>query len=107
MGNVVELDVEDQIEVREGVDRETIETVQAYISDLVTSVSWTDKELKAYKQVALAPGESAKVEIDIPVSDCTIVDAREQRVVEPGQFHLLLGSSSRAEDLLIVPFEVA
>ncbi|MFZ0099575.1 MAG: Fe-S cluster assembly protein SufB, partial [Gemmobacter sp.] len=29
MGNVVELDVEDQIEVREGVDRETIETVQA------------------------------------------------------------------------------
>lgn len=88
-------------------ERPTIETVQAYISDLVTSVSWTDKELKAYKQVTLAPGESARVEIEIPVSDCTIVDAREQRVVEPGQFHLLLGSSSQAEDLLIVPFEVA
>ena len=88
-------------------ERPTIETVQAYISDLVTSVSWTDKELKAYKQVTLAPGESARVEIEIPVSDCTIVDAREQRVVEPGKFHLLLGSSSRAEDLLIVPFEVA
>ena len=88
-------------------ERPTIETVQAYISDLVTSVSWTDKELKAYKQVTLVPGESARVEIEIPVSDCTIVDAREQRVVEPGQFHLLLGSSSQAEDLLIVPFEVA
>ncbi len=35
------------------------ETVQAYVSDLVTSASWADQELKAYRQVELEPGESA------------------------------------------------
>ncbi|MFT3834338.1 MAG: glycoside hydrolase family 3 N-terminal domain-containing protein [Micropruina sp.] len=42
------------------------ETVQAYISDLVTSASWADQELKAYRQVDLAAGESTAVQIEIP-----------------------------------------
>ena len=87
-------------------NRPTIETVQAYISDLVTSVSWADKELKAYRQVELVPGESRVVEIEIPVEECSVVDAQERRLVEPGRFLLLLGSSSRDEDLTAAPFEV-
>ncbi|MFJ3406449.1 glycoside hydrolase family 3 N-terminal domain-containing protein [Promicromonospora sp. NPDC090134] len=82
------------------------ETVQVYVSDTVTSVSWTDKELKAYRQVDVAPGQSVVVEIDLPVADCTIVDQAGDRVVEPGGFELLVGSSSRAADLLRVPFTV-
>ncbi|WP_182049417.1 exo-beta-d-1,3/1,6-glucosidase [Changpingibacter yushuensis] len=86
--------------------RTAVETVQAYVSDLVTSVSWTDKELKAYRQVELLPGESRVVQIEIPVADLGIVDAHENRVVEPGEFDLLLGCSSRSEDLMAVRFEV-
>jgi beta-glucosidase len=86
--------------------RPTIETVQAYVSDVVTSVSWTDKELKGFTQVAVAPGESVIAQISIPVSYCTIVDARGRRIVEPGQFELLVGPSSRDRDLLRAGFVV-
>lgn len=82
------------------------ETVQVYVRDVVTSASWTDKELKAYRQVQLAPGESARVRLELPVADCTIVDAAGIRRVEPGAFELLVGPSSRDETLLAAAFEV-
>ncbi|MBT1182153.1 glycoside hydrolase family 3 C-terminal domain-containing protein [Bifidobacterium sp. CP2] len=83
------------------------EVVQAYVGDLVTSVSWTDRELKAFRRVTLEPGETATVTFDIPVADCTIVDADARRVVEPGEFELLIGHSSRRDDLKRVTFTVA
>ncbi|MEJ1089823.1 glycoside hydrolase family 3 N-terminal domain-containing protein [Microbacterium sp. Mu-80] len=86
--------------------RPTIETVQAYVRDAVTSVSWADKELKAYRQVALAPGESARVRLELPVAECTIVDAAGARIVEPGEFALLVGPSSHEEALLPAAFTV-
>lgn len=79
--------------------RPAVETVQAYVSDLVTSVSWADKELKAFTQVEVQPGQSVTATVQVPVADCTIVDARGRRVVEPGEFELLVGPSSRDEDL--------
>jgi beta-glucosidase len=86
--------------------RPVVETVQAYVRDVVTSLTWADKELKAYRRVALAPGESTIVEFAIPVADCTIVDADACRVVEPGDFELLVGPSSRETDLLAATFRV-
>ncbi|AMG83411.1 MULTISPECIES: glycoside hydrolase family 3 N-terminal domain-containing protein [Microbacterium] len=88
-------------------DRPVRETVQAYVRDEVTSVSWTDRELKAFRQVDLAPGESARVRIEVPVADCTIVTAAGVRTVEPGAFTLLVGPSSREEHLLPAPFEIS
>ncbi|VXB47453.1 Periplasmic beta-glucosidase [Microbacterium sp. 8M] len=82
------------------------ETVQAYVRDVVTSASWADKELKAYRQVDLAPGEAAQVRLEVPVADCTIVDGAGVRRVEPGAFELLVGPSSRDEVLLSAAFEV-
>ncbi len=95
-----------EVTVRNSGARPVRETVQAYVRDAVTSVSWTDRELKAYRQVDLAPGASARVRIALPVSDCTIVDADGVRVVEPGAFELLVGPSSREADLLSARFEV-
>lgn len=71
------------------------ETVQVYVSDAVTSVSWADLELKTFKQIDLEPGESARVELELPVAACTIVDQHGCRVVEPGEFVLLVGPSSK------------
>ncbi|MFD6799222.1 glycoside hydrolase family 3 N-terminal domain-containing protein [Streptomyces cyaneofuscatus] len=86
--------------------RPALETLQVYVSDTVTSVTWAEKELKAYEQVALAPGESRQVDIELPVAACTLVDARGRRVVEPGRFELLVGPSSRDEALLRAEFTV-
>jgi beta-glucosidase len=96
-----------EVTVRNTGARPVIETVQLYVRDDVTSVSWADKELKAYRQVSLAPGESSRVRIELPVAECTIVDAAGRRIVEAGGFEVLVGPSSRDETLLAAPFEVA
>lgn len=88
-------------------DRKGTEVVQLYIGDIVTSYSWTDRELKAFQRVKLEPGESKTIAFDIPVSDCTIVDSQANRIVEPGEFEVLIGHSSRREDLKRTTFTVA
>ena len=88
-------------------DRKGTEVVQLYIGDIVTSYSWTDRELKAFQRVKLEPGESKTIAFDIPVSDCTIVDSQARRIVEPGEFEVLIGHSSRREDLKRTTFTVA
>ena len=88
-------------------ERAGMEIVQAYIGDIVTSYSWTDRELKAFQRVALEPGETKTVTFEIPVANCTIVDPDANRIVEPGEFELLIGHSSRREDLKRITFTVA
>jgi len=95
-----------QVTVRNTGLRPARETVQVYLHDLVTSATWAAKELKAYRQVDVAPGEQVTVDLELPVADCTIVDARGRRVVEPGVFALLVGPSSRDEALLRADFTV-
>lgn len=86
--------------------RPALETVQVYVQDVVTPVTWASKELKTYTQVELAPGESRTVPVEVPVAACTIVDAEGNRRVDPGEFALLVGPSSRDEDLLRASFHV-
>lgn len=87
-------------------NRAGAEVVQAYVGDLVTSVSWTDRELKAFQRVELEPGQTQTVEFAIPVAQCSIVDAEVNRIVEPGEFELLIGHSSRRTDLKRATFVV-
>ncbi len=93
-----------EVTVRNTGSRPVRETVQVYLRDLVTSASWADRELKAYRQIDLAPGEARTVDLALPVSTCTIVDAQGRRVVEPGEFELLVGPSSRTDALLRARF---
>jgi beta-glucosidase len=82
------------------------ETVQAYVSDLITSVTWAERELKAYRQVPIAPGESVRVALEIPAAACSLVTADGRREVEPGDFELQVGPSSREADLLRAVFRL-
>lgn len=86
--------------------RPTLETVQVYVGDLVTSATWAERELKAYRQVPLQPGERVVVDVLVDVDACTIVDADDTRVVEPGDFALAIGSSSRTQHQLVGGFSV-
>ncbi|PJI95024.1 glycoside hydrolase family 3 N-terminal domain-containing protein [Luteimicrobium subarcticum] len=95
-----------EVTLRNTGTRPARETVQVYVSDVVTSVTWADKELKAYQQVDVAPGETRLVELELPAADCTLVDASGRRVVEPGDFELRVGPSSREERLLRAPFTI-
>ena len=83
------------------------EIVQAYVSDLVTSATWVQMELKTFARVELEPGETKTVTLEIPVQNCSIVNASGERVVEPGEFELLVGPSSRKRDLQAVRFSVS
>ncbi len=83
------------------------EIVQAYVSDLVTSATWVQMELKSFARVELQPGETRTIELEIPVQDCSIVNAAGERVVEPGEFELLVGPSSRRSELQAVRFSVS
>ncbi len=78
------------------------EIVQVYISDVVTSVTWVNKALKGFARVHLASGEKKTVSISLPWESFQIVDAEGRNVVEPGDFQILAGPSSRDSDLLRV-----
>lgn len=71
------------------------EVVQLYISDREASVERPAKELKGFEKVYLQPSESRKVSFMIGREDLSFFDAdRHAWVAEPGDFEVLLGSSS-------------
>ena len=76
------------------------EIVQVYVSDVVTSVTWVNKALKGFARVHLAPGEKKTVRVELAWEAFQIVDAEGRRLVEPGEFEILVGPSSRERDLL-------
>jgi beta-glucosidase len=76
------------------------EIVQVYVTDVVTSVTWVNKALKGFARVHLAPGEKKTVRVGLPWEAFQIVDAEGRSVVEPGEFEVLVGPSSRDRDLL-------
>ncbi|MFD8305178.1 glycoside hydrolase family 3 N-terminal domain-containing protein [Streptomyces sp. NPDC059690] len=86
--------------------RPALETVQAYVSDLTTSVTWAEQELKAFTQAEVPPGESLEVGISVPAARCSLVTADNRRVVEPGEFLLRVGPSSRRERQLSSGFRI-
>jgi len=72
------------------------ETVQLYISKEGSAVERAEKELKAFKKIKIAPGQTANVTLTIPVKDLAYYDVNGKKwVVEPGKYKLLAGTSSR------------
>lgn len=80
--------------------RAGVEIVQVYVSDVVTSATWVNKALKGFARVELAPGEKKTVQVELPWQSFQIVNAHGVSVVEPGEFEILVGPSSRDQDLL-------
>jgi beta-glucosidase len=70
------------------------EIVQLYIRDLVSSVTRPVMELKDFKRIPLAPGESKIVNFTITPDKLSFLDLNMNRVVEPGGFEIMVGTSS-------------
>jgi beta-glucosidase len=79
--------------------REGTETVQMYIRDVISSVTRPVKELKGFKKVSLKPGETKTVEIEITPDLLKFWNIDMKYVVEPGEFEIMVGTSSRDADL--------
>jgi beta-glucosidase len=75
------------------------EVVQMYIRDLVSSVTRPVKELKGFKKISLQPGETQTVALDITPGSLAFYDVNMKYVVEPGEFEVMVGNSSRDVDL--------
>jgi len=72
------------------------EVVQLYVSDPVCSVLRPEKELRAFEKVFLRPGETKTIELNVKVADLAFYDeAKKAWNVEPGEFVLQAGNSSR------------
>ena len=95
-----------EVEVTNRGDRAGIEIVQLYLNDLFTTLSTPSKVLKAHQRVALDPGQTRSVRFELPHACLGFVGSDEQPVVEPGEFELMVGPSSRDEHLLRARFRV-
>ncbi len=89
-----------QVEVTNTGDREGVETVQIYVHDVVSSVMTVGKKLVAFDKVTLSPGEKKTVSITLQEEDFALINANCETVVEPGEFVVMAGKSSKDEDLL-------
>ena len=70
------------------------ETVQLYIRDLVASRTRPVKELRDFKQIELAPGESSKVTFTINSKTLEFFTSNAKWEAEPGEFEIMIGSNS-------------
>ncbi|MBX7258190.1 MAG: glycoside hydrolase family 3 C-terminal domain-containing protein [Candidatus Hydrogenedentes bacterium] len=70
------------------------ETVQLYINDIVASVTRPVKELKGFARVDLGPAKEKKVTFTLYAAQLAFYDRAMRYVVEPGEFEIMIGSSS-------------
>jgi len=82
------------------------EIVQLYISDKYSSITRPVKELKAYQRVSLKPGESKEIVFELNKLAFAYYDSEMNYVVEAGDFDILVGNSSRDEDLKNTNFNI-
>lgn len=75
-------------------EREGCETVQVYVHDPYASLVRPVKELKAFKRVTLESGQKAAVSFAIPVDMLNFTNRDNQRMVEAGEFEIMVGASS-------------
>jgi beta-glucosidase len=87
-------------------DRAGTEVVQLYVRDRFSSVTRPVKELKGFEKVVLRPGESKVVSFDLGKEQLEYLGPKMEWIVEPGDFDIMVGTSSRAEDLKMVTLRV-
>ncbi len=70
------------------------EVVQLYIRDEVSSVTRPVKELRGFRRVSLAPGETRTVEFTLGFAELSFLNRDMHKVVEPGNFKIMIGGNS-------------
>jgi beta-glucosidase len=71
------------------------EVVQLYLRDELASVSRPIKELKGFQRVALKAGEQKTLIFELGPEELSMLNKEMERVVEPGDFRIMIGASSK------------
>lgn len=71
------------------------EVVQLYITDKLASIARPVMELKGFQRVSLKAGESTQITFSITPEMLSMLNAEMKTVVEPGDFTIMIGASSR------------
>jgi beta-glucosidase len=75
------------------------EVVQLYTHDRIASLTRPVRELKAFRKIALAPGQSEAVRFTLRSSDLSFYGREDKPVVEPGAFDVWIAPSAEADGL--------
>jgi beta-glucosidase len=75
------------------------EVVQMYVRDRISSATRPIKELKAFRKIYLEAGAMTTVAFEIAPEQLAFYDIHMKNVVEPGEFEVMVGNSSRDSDL--------
>ena len=88
-----------EVDVKNTGEREGMETVQLYIRDLFSSVTRPVLELKGYKKVNVAPGETKRVSFSLALDDFAFYDREMKYKAEEGDFNILVGNAANLAKL--------
>ena len=72
------------------------EVAQLYVRDLVGSITRPVRELKRFDRITLNPGETKKIQFNLPIKELAFWNIDMKKIVEPGQFKLWVGGDSNA-----------
>ncbi|MHB8579969.1 MAG: glycoside hydrolase family 3 N-terminal domain-containing protein [Ignavibacteriaceae bacterium] len=95
------------VDIKNTGKRAGTEVVQMYIRDVVSSVTRPVKELKGFNKIHLKPGESTTIQLTILPEHLAFTDINKKYTIEPGEFEIMVGNSSRDEDLTKVILTVS
>jgi beta-glucosidase len=87
--------VQVRVDVMNSGKRKGEEVVQLYLRDVISTVSLPVKRLRGFRKISLEPGAGTTVEFTLGPEDLALLDRQLNWVVEPGQFELMIGRSSK------------
>jgi len=70
------------------------ETVLVYINDVAATVTRPSRQLKAFKKVELAPGQTQTLDFTLRPEDLSFIGVDLKRVIEPGEFKIMVGNET-------------
>lgn len=88
-------------------DRAGQEVVQLYVGARDSKVERANKELKAFTKVALEPGQTRVLQLEVPVQELAYYDSQAGWVVEPGNYEVIVGTHSADKNALRSSFSIS
>lgn len=95
-----------KVKLKNAGTRQGKEITEVYFEDLISSVMTPVKQLIAFAKTELAAGEEKELIFAFDKKDFSLVNTKCERVTEKGEFRIMVGGSSKNEDLISLPFSI-
>lgn len=91
---VVDNEIIATVDITNTGDIEGKEVVQLYVSDPISTILTPVKQLKAFKKIAVMPGETQTLSLNVPFEELEFIDESGKRTLESGEYIVKIGRSS-------------